>query len=117
MTAWTYSSGDKAPKKVVYADANVVDSHCYTILGWDYRDDQKYITLRNPWGNTEATVQNLTGTTILYDTSWWRPINLAVVDGTFAVEASASTSIALGSHHSRQDCASLHYENSWYLIS
>ena len=89
MTAWTYSSGDAAPKKVVYADANVVGSHCYTILGWDYRDGRKYIILRNPWGNTEATVQNLTGTSWLWDVSWWRPINLAVVDGTFAVEASA----------------------------
>ena len=89
MTAWTYSSGDEAPKKVVYADANVVGSHCYTILGWDYRDGRKYIILRNPWGNTEATVLNLTGTTWLWDISWWRPINLAVVDGTFAVEASA----------------------------
>lgn len=89
MTAWTYSSGDKAPKKVVYADGNVVGSHCYTILGWDYRNGRKYIVLRNPWGNTEATVQNLAGTTWLYDVSWWRPINLAVVDGTFAVEASA----------------------------
>lgn len=89
MTAWTYSSGDDAPTKVVYADANVVGSHCYTILGWDYRDNRKYIILRNPWGNTEATVQNLAGTTWLWDISWWRPINLAVVDGTFAVEASA----------------------------
>jgi hypothetical protein len=89
MTAWTYASGDDAPKKVVYADANVVGSHCYTILGWDYRDGLKYIILRNPWGNTEATVQNLTGTTWLWDISWWRPIDLTVIDGTFAVEASA----------------------------
>jgi len=89
MTAWTYGSGDDAPKKVVYADANVVGSHCYTVLGWDYRDGRKYIILRNPWGNTEATVQNLSGTTWLFDVSWWRPISLAVVDGTFAVEASA----------------------------
>jgi hypothetical protein len=89
MTPWTYSSGDAAPKKVVYADANVVGSHCYTILGWDYRDGRKYIILRNPWGNTEATVQNLTGTTWLWDISWWRPIDLADNDGTFAVEVSA----------------------------
>ena len=89
MTAWTYSSGDAAPKKVVYADGNVVASHCYTILGWDYRDGRKYIILRNPWGNTEATVQTLAGTAWLWDISWWRPIDLAVMDGTFAVEASA----------------------------
>jgi hypothetical protein len=87
MTAWTYGSGDDAPKKVVYADANVVGSHCYTVLGWDYRDGRKYIVLRNPWGHTEATVGTLAGTTWLYDVSWWRPISLADVDGTFAVEA------------------------------
>ncbi len=89
MAAWTYPTGDAAPKKVVYANANVVASHACTILGWDYRNGRKYIILRNPWGNTEATVQNLTGTTWLWDISWWRPVNLADMDGTFAVEASA----------------------------
>lgn len=89
MTAWTYPTGDAAPKKIVYDHANVVASHAYTILGWDYRNGRKYIILRNPWGNTEATVQNLTGTTWLWDISWWRPVNLSAVDGTFAVEASA----------------------------
>jgi WD40 repeat protein len=89
MTAWTYSSGDAAPKKVVYADGNIVGSHCYTVLGWDYRDGAKYLILRNPWGNTEASVGTLTGTTFLYDISWWRPINLAAVDGTFGMEANA----------------------------
>jgi hypothetical protein len=89
MTAWTYPSQDAAPKKVVYADGNIVASHCYTILGWDYRDGQKYLILRNPWGNTEATVGVLTGTTFLHDISWWRPITLAAVDGTFGMEAAA----------------------------
>jgi hypothetical protein len=87
MTAWTYSSGQASEKKIIYADANIVASHCYTILGWDYRNDRKYIILRNPWGNTEATVGALDSTVFLYDVSWWRPINLAVVDGTFAIEA------------------------------
>jgi len=87
MTAWTYSSGDATDKKIVYSDANVVASHCYTILGWDYYNGRKYIILRNPWGNTEATVATLGGTSWLYDISWWRPITLAAVDGTFAVEA------------------------------
>ena len=88
MTAWTYSTGEAAEKKVVYADGNIVGSHCYTALGWDYRNGQKYIVLRNPWGNTEASVGTLTGTTVLYDISWWRPIVLADVDGTFAIDAS-----------------------------
>jgi len=89
MTAWTYSSGEASEKKIVYADANIVASHCYTILGWAYRSApplyQKYIILRNPWGNTEATTSTLSGTITLYDISWWRPINLALIDGTFAI--------------------------------
>lgn len=89
MTAWTYSSGDAAPKKVVYADGNIVASHCYTVLGWAYRNGTKYIVLRNPWGSTEATVGALNGQVDFYDISWWRPINLATIDGTFAMEASA----------------------------
>jgi hypothetical protein len=89
MTAWTYSSGAASDKKIVYADANIVASHCYTVLGWAYRDGVEYIILRNPWGNTEATTSVLTGNVWLYDISWWRPINLATVDGTFAISASA----------------------------
>jgi hypothetical protein len=89
MTAWTYSSGTASEKKIVYSDANIVASHCYTVLGWDYRNNKKYIILRNPWGNTEATVATLDSTVFLYDISWWRPIDLTVIDGTFAMEASA----------------------------
>jgi len=89
MTCWTYSSGDASKKKVVYSDANIVASHCYTVLGWAYRNGQKYIILRNPWGNTEATVGTLNETVWLYDISWWRPISLTTIDGTFAIEASA----------------------------
>ncbi|MDZ7268877.1 MAG: C2 family cysteine protease [candidate division KSB1 bacterium] len=89
MTAWTYSSGEASEKKIIYSDANIVASHCYTILGWAYRNDRKYIILRNPWGYTEATVQTLNDTVWLYDISWWRPINLTAIDGTFALEASA----------------------------
>lgn len=89
MTCWTYSSGTASEKKIVYSDANIVASHCYTILGWAYRNNKKYIILRNPWGNTEATVRTLNETVSLYDISWWRCINLTKIDGTFAIEASA----------------------------
>ena len=89
MTAWTYSTGGAAEKKIVYADTNVVASHAYTVLGWDYRDGRKYVVLRNPWGHTEPTVGVLTGTTMAYDISWWRPIAMAPNDGTFGIEAGA----------------------------
>jgi hypothetical protein len=89
MTAWTYSSGTASEKKIVYGDANIVASHCYTILGWDYRNGTRYVIVRNPWGNTEPTVGQLTGTTVLHDISWWRPIALAPNDGTFGITADA----------------------------
>ena len=86
MTCWTYGT---APDGLSYSDANIVGSHCYTVLGWDYHCGKKYIVLRNPWGQTEATVSTLNSTVWMYDVSWWRPINLANPDGTFAIEASA----------------------------
>jgi hypothetical protein len=89
MTCWTYSTDSAADQDLNYSDANIVASHCYTVMGWDYRNEKKYIILRNPWGVTEATVQTLDSTVWLYDISWWRPINLTLTDGTFAIEASA----------------------------
>jgi hypothetical protein len=86
MTAWTYGSGVDAPDPVNYSTAQVVGSHCYTVLGWAYRNCKRYILLRNPWGNTEATVGSLDATVSAYDVSWWRPISLKDVDGTFAME-------------------------------
>ncbi|MET0519349.1 MAG: C2 family cysteine protease [Burkholderiaceae bacterium] len=89
MTAWTYGSGADAPDPVDYSSANVVGSHCYTVLGWAYRNCRRYILLRNPWGNTEATASALDATVYAHDVSWWRPITLKDADGTFAMEIGA----------------------------
>ena len=89
MTAATYGSGEASPDHVDYADANLVAAHCYSVLGWAYQRGQKYIVLRNPWGNTEATRSILGGTVSFYDVSWWRPIALANPDGVFALRADA----------------------------
>jgi hypothetical protein len=89
MTAWTYSSGDASPDHVDYSTAQIVGSHCYTVLGWAYRDCQRWIVLRNPWGSTEATSNILDATISMYDVSWWRPITLKNNDGVFAMEISA----------------------------
>lgn len=86
MVAATYSTGMASPDKVVYADATLVANHAYTVLGWDYRNGQKYIILRNPWGSTEATLGALDGTVSMYDISWWRPITLSDSDGVFGLE-------------------------------
>ena len=87
MVAATYSTGEAAEKKVTFGDANLVASHCYSVLGWAYRDGSKYLILRNPWGHTEATAGTLGGTEYLHDISWWRPIVLADADGVFALHA------------------------------
>jgi len=89
MTAWTYSSGDASPDHVDYNSAHIVGSHCYTVLGWAYRDCQRWIVLRNPWGSFEATASVLDATISMYDVSWWRPIALKDTDGVFAMEISA----------------------------
>ena len=89
MTAWTYSTGDAAPDHVDYSSAHIVGSHCYTVLGWAYRDCRRWIVLRNPWGNTEATSSVLDATISMYDVSWWRPITLKDNDGVFAMEIGA----------------------------
>ena len=89
MTAWTYSSGDASPDHVDYSGAHVVGSHCYTVLGWAYRNCQRWIVLRNPWGYFEATASVLDATVSMFDVSWWRPITLKNNDGVFAMEISA----------------------------
>jgi hypothetical protein len=89
MTAWTYSSGDASPDHVDYSSAHVVGSHCYTVLGWAYRDCKRWIVLRNPWGSYEATASVLDATISMYDVSWWRPITLKNPDGVFAMEIGA----------------------------
>jgi hypothetical protein len=89
MTAWTYSTADAAKDNIDYSSAHVVGSHCYTVLGWAYRDCKRWIVLRNPWGSFEATTSVLDATISMYDVSWWRPITLKNTDGVFAMEISA----------------------------
>lgn len=86
MTCWTYGT---APDGLSYSDANIVASHCYTVLGWAYAHCKKYLILRNPWGSTEASVGQLGGTVWMHDISFWRPLTLTNPDGTFGIEASA----------------------------
>jgi hypothetical protein len=91
MVAWTYSSGEKSPDKVNYSSANLVANHAYSVLGWDYRNGAKYIVLRNPWGQTEASKDLLSGTFTAWDApyykgpGWWRSVSLAANDGTFGL--------------------------------
>jgi hypothetical protein len=83
MVAWTYSS---QPAGTNYGSARVVANHAYSILGWDYFDNQKYIVLRNPWGTHHATLDTRTGTWSAYQKSYWAPIPLNT-NGVFSMKA------------------------------
>lgn len=93
MVAWTYSSGEKSPDKVNYNNAHIAANHAYSILGWDYVGGKKYVVLRNPWGTYEAQVGIVGGKWYAWDApyyggpGWWRSIEMATVDGIFALNA------------------------------
>ena len=89
MVAWTY--GSSPSPDVNYSNAHIAANHAYSILGWQYANNQKYIVLRNPWGNYEAILNVDGGTWIAWDApyyggaGWWRPIPMATNDGIFAL--------------------------------
>lgn len=58
MVCWTY---DESPAGTDYGAARVVGNHAYSILGWEWRNNEYYIVVRNPWGTHEATLDVLSG--------------------------------------------------------
>lgn len=81
MVAWTYGSGN-------YSGSNIVANHAYTVLGWAFVNNKRYIVLRNPWGVTEpAGINSYQGLVSFFDNTFWRPINFIGNDGVFALEA------------------------------
>jgi Calpain family cysteine protease len=102
MMAWTYGSGDASPDHVDYSDATLVANHAYSILGWQYANNQKYIVLRNPWGTYEGTLNVDGGTWIAWDQphyagrGWWRPIAMSTNDGIFALRTDTFKSYFAG---------------------
>lgn len=83
MVAWTYCS---PPAGINYNSAHIAGCHAYSLLGWHYDSGREYVVLRNPWGFFEATPSE-SGTWFAFDKSYWRRVDLADNDGTFAVEA------------------------------
>jgi hypothetical protein len=82
MITWTYPSGKN------YRGSNIAANHAYTILGWAYHNNQKYIVLRNPWGVFEPTgLTTYHGLFNAYDISFWEHIHLLNNDGVFALKA------------------------------
>jgi hypothetical protein len=82
MVAWTYSS---QPAGTNYASAHVVANHAYSVLGWDYINNEQYIVLRNPWGTHHATLDTRTGSWSAYQVSYWAPIPLNT-NGVFSMK-------------------------------
>ncbi len=91
MVAWTYSSSPSP--NVNYNSAHIAANHAYSILGWQYANNQEYVVLRNPWGNYEAVLNVANGTWVAWDQpyyggqGWWRPIPFATNDGIFALRS------------------------------
>ena len=84
MVAWTHGS---SPAGTDYAAARVVGNHAYSILGWEWRNSEYYIVLRNPWGVHEATLDVLSGnwTSTGHGYTATMPLN---THGVFAMKAS-----------------------------
>jgi hypothetical protein len=99
MVCWTYSS---APAGVDYSSAHIVANHAYSILGWSYVNGQEYVIVRNPWGNTEATLNVLSGGWTAWDAPYYggpgemRTFTLPTVDGVFAIRADTFKSCYAG---------------------
>jgi hypothetical protein len=84
MVAWTYSS---QPAGTNYNSSHVVANHAYSVLGWDYFNNEKYIVLRNPWGTHHATLDTRMGTWYAYQISNWASVSLNT-NGVFSIKAS-----------------------------
>jgi hypothetical protein len=87
MVAWTYGSGDQSPAKIKYDNASGIAAwHAYSVLGWEFVNNVKYIVLRNPWGWFEGKVGVRAGTWSAFDVSWWRGTPLGT-RGVFSMSA------------------------------
>lgn len=84
MVAWTYGS---SPAGTDYAAARVVGNHAYSILGWEWRNNEYYIVLRNPWGVHEATLDVLSGSWTSTGSGYTATMPLNT-QGSFAMKAS-----------------------------
>ena len=69
-----------------YLGSGIGPGHAYSILGWDFHNDEKYIILRNPWGYQEPDTGVLSTSVSFFDISWWRSIDLLSLDGVFGLK-------------------------------
>jgi hypothetical protein len=81
MTAWTFCV---TPTPVDYTGTGIVAYHAYTILGWAYVNNTKYVVIRNPWGHNGPVINSLAGNWSAYEQSFWRTVPLNS-GGVFAI--------------------------------
>ena len=81
MTAWTFCV---TPTPVDYSGTGIYAYHAYTILGWAFVNNIKYVVLRNPWGTNGAVINSLAGTWSALEQSFWRSVPLNS-GGVFAI--------------------------------
>lgn len=84
VVAWTFCT-DTPP--VNYSGSGLVGYHAYTVLGWAFINNEKYVVIRNPWGHNGPVINGLTGSWQAYDQSFWRSVPLNA-GGVFAIPAS-----------------------------
>lgn len=82
MVAWTYAS---QPSGTNYQSARVVANHAYSVLGWDYYNNEQYIVLRNPWGTHHATLDTRAGVWSAHHISYSAAVPLNT-NGVFAMK-------------------------------
>jgi hypothetical protein len=49
VSAGTYGDDQSAR----YTNTGIYSDHSYSVMGYKVKDGQKYVTLRNPWGESE----------------------------------------------------------------
>ena len=85
MVACTYPTSTPAHN---YNTAGLVAWHCYSIIGWVTSNNQNYVVLRNPWGNTPGTLNVDNGPWTAIDqvapSNFTRTLQLPI-DGVFAL--------------------------------
>lgn len=73
MTAATYSA---PPSNCDYPKAGIVNSHAYSLLGYEKYNNEYYIILRNPWGRHHGTLDTREGAWDAYNNSAFIKVQL-----------------------------------------
>jgi hypothetical protein len=86
MVAYTYDPRiERPPSGATYTDATIVGNHSYSVLGVHTSGTEKYIVMRNPWGQMDPNPSNLPPGALAAGS--WNNITLNSSDAIFALKA------------------------------